>query len=335
MQVPLPHLPAPPTPQDLTEAWLQAQPADRAVWHPDHPAYPQRWRALHRPPQQVWVQGCGVGDWSNDASWHGPMLAIVGSRNPTPQGLLNARQFAKALRGLGVCIVSGLALGIDGAAHEGALAVEGSPGCATVAFVGTGVDRVYPRRHQALAHRVASQGLLISEYPLGASARPHHFPERNRLIAASVDGVLVVEAALGSGSLITALMALEMGKEVLAVPGSIHSSLAKGCHALLREGATLVETVSDITQALAQGPWSALAAPAAPLVEAGRPSQDLCPSPDPLGLWPCLQAPVSIDALCQTTGHPPEQVLAALSEWLLMGRLAELPSGQYQALHAI
>jgi DNA processing protein len=170
---------------------------------------------------------------------------------------------------------------------------------------------------------------------LGASARPHHFPERNRLIAASVDGVLVVEAALGSGSLITALMALEMGKEVLAVPGSIHSSLSKGCHALLREGATLVETVSDITQALAQGPWSALAAPAAPLAEGGRPSQDLCPSPDPLGLWPCLQAPVSIDALCQTTGHPPEQVLAALSEWLLMGRLAELPSGQYQALHAI
>ena len=181
-----------------------------------------------------------------------PGIAIVGSRSATPQGMDNARAFGRFLSGRGLTVVSGLAMGIDGAAHEGGLAGAGS----TVAFVGTGLDRVYPPRHAALMGRIAGQGLVCSEYPLGTDVKPHHFPQRNRLIAGISLGTLVVEAAVESGSLITARMALECGREVFAIPGSIHAPQSHGCHRLIQEGAKLVETGDDILRELRPLPGS-------------------------------------------------------------------------------
>jgi DNA processing protein len=177
-------------------------------------------------------------------------LAIVGSRNPTPQGQDNARQFAKAFAGQGLCIVSGMALGVDGAAHDGALsgALEGS--CATIAVVGTGLDRVYPKKHLTLAHRIAAQGMIISEFPVGTPPLTANFPKRNRIISGLSQGTLVVEAALKSGSLITARLANEQGKDVFAIPGSIHSPQSRGCHYLIKQGAKLVETAGDVMEEL-------------------------------------------------------------------------------------
>lgn len=169
-------------------------------------------------------------------------IAIIGSRHPTEQGILHAQDFAKTLASMGLTVISGLALGIDAAAHKGALLGEGK----TVAVVGTGLDMVYPAANQPLAQKIAQNGIILSEFPLGTSPRPSHFPARNRLIAGLSRGVLVVEAALKSGSLITAKQALELGREVFAIPGSIHSPLSKGCHALIKSGAKLVENVEDI-----------------------------------------------------------------------------------------
>ena len=209
---------------------------------------------------------------SEATNWPRRVIAMVGSRNPTPQGAQNARQFARAFAGGGITVVSGLALGVDGAAHEGAL--EGAPagGIATIAVIGTGIDRVYPRQHRELAHRIARQGLIVSEYPLGTPPLAGNFPKRNRLIAGLSQGTLVVEAALQSGSLITARLAVEQGKEVFAIPGSIHSPQSRGCHALIRQGAKLVETAQDVLEelrwpgavALAAPPSAAPAAPAPP-----------------------------------------------------------------------
>jgi DNA processing protein len=179
-------------------------------------------------------------------------LAVVGSRNPTPQGAANARQFSKALGLAGLTVVSGLALGIDGAAHEGALdsLAPGATRLATLAVVGTGLDRVYPKSHRDLAHRIAQNGLLISEYPLGTPPLSANFPRRNRLIAGLAQGTLVIEAALKSGSLITARLTAEQGKDVFAIPGSIHSTQARGCHALIKQGAKLVESAQDVLEEL-------------------------------------------------------------------------------------
>ena len=315
-------------------AWLQAQAQHRAVWNLDHPAYPSRWRSLDKPPQTVWVQGQGVAHWRDDRVWQRPALAIVGSRNPTPQGLIHAREMARSLSALGICIVSGLALGIDGAAHEGALQGPPHSGMSTVAFVGTGVDRVYPRRHQTLAHQVAERGVLVSEYPLGSPAMAHHFPQRNRLIAASVDGVLVIEAALGSGSLITAYMALDMGKEVFAVPGSIHSPLSKGCHALLRQGATLVEGLDDILQVMRPSAWSgqlqALGSDRT-VPEASAPADQGVA--DPWGLKPHLQSPIDLDGLVLATGVSAHELMSVLLEWQMQSWVSELPVGRFIWLH--
>lgn len=180
-------------------------------------------------------------------------LAMVGSRNPTAQGKDNARQFAQALHAAGMCIVSGLAWGVDAAAHEGALAgLDGAPAPwpATIAVVGTGLDRVYPSKNLALAHRIARDGLVVSEYPLGTPPLPANFPKRNRIIAGLSQGTLVVEAALASGSLITARLANEQGREVFAIPGSIHAPQSRGCHALIRQGAKLVESAQDVLEEL-------------------------------------------------------------------------------------
>jgi DNA processing protein len=246
-----------------------------------------------------------------------PALAIVGSRNATAQGERNAESFAKTLSDTGLTIVSGLALGIDAAAHRGGLAGVGS----TVAILGTGIDIVYPRRNAALAEEIASRGLLVSEFPLGTGPAAQNFPRRNRLISGLSQGCLVVEAALASGSLITARAAADQGREVFAVPGSIHSPLAKGCHALIKTGAKLVESADDVLAELG-GLQSTLA------VGPGTqtPAQEV-------GLLRHMgHDPVDIDVLCSRAALSAEQVTAELLRLELDGRVAALPGGLFQRL---
>ncbi len=247
-------------------------------------------------------------------------IAIVGSRRATPQGLANARHFAHTLSDAGQVIVSGLALGIDAAAHEGAL--QGRS--ATVAVLGSGLDQVYPRRHQALASRIEAHGALLSEFAPGTPPLAENFPQRNRIIAGLTRGTLVVEAALQSGSLITARLASEAGREVYALPGSIHAEQSRGCHALLRQGALLVETPQDILDDL-------------------RPSLPRAPRPQlPAGdgrsrLDALLQAlgteALTLDQLVDRTGTPVGELNAKLLEHELEGRVARLPGGLFQRLH--
>ncbi len=225
---------------ERTRAWC-ALPG-HALVALDDPAYPSAMLTMHDPPPLLYVSG-------QLECLHAPGIAIVGSRNATPQGLDDAARFARELAGSGHAVVSGLALGVDCAAHRGALEVGG----VTVAVVGTGADIVYPTKHRALASEIASHGALVSEWPLGTPAKPSHFPQRNRLIAAMTQGVLVVEAALRSGSLITARLANEMGRDVFAIPGSIHAPLSRGCHQLIKDGAMLTETPDDVLEGLALG----------------------------------------------------------------------------------
>jgi DNA processing protein len=259
-------------------------------------------------------------------------LAMVGSRNPTPQGAENARAFACSLAANGLTVVSGLALGVDGAAHEGALQgglqsgfQAGATGrLATIAVVGTGLDRVYPRQHRDLAHRVAQNGLILSEYPLGTPPLSPNFPRRNRLISGLSQATLVVEAALQSGSLITAKQALEQGRDVMAIPGSIHSAQAKGCHALIKQGAKLVESVQDVLEelrmpnALAQMPLALAAG-----------DED---APDDELLRALGHDPVSLDALQARCGWTTARLQAQLLELELMGQVGRLPGGLFQRM---
>lgn len=317
-----------------TQAWLDT-PADglvRRVVTLGDPLYPQALLQMADPPLLLYV--LGQMQWlapdpaSPDDAWPQQALAVVGSRNPTAQGQLNAQQFAQALCAAGFTIVSGLALGIDGAAHEGALQAVADTGqsrrLATLAVVGTGLDRVYPRRHHALAQRIARHGLIISEYPLGTGPLPGNFPKRNRLIAGLSRGTLVVEAALRSGSLITARLASEQGKEVFAIPGSIHSPLSRGAHALIRDGAKLVESAQDILEELAVPVPAPAAVQAAP---------DHTP---PHGDDAILQAlggdPTSLDALQARTGLDTPTLQARLLELELAGQVARLPGGLFQRL---
>lgn len=245
-----------------------------------------------------------------------PAVAIVGSRNPTPQGTQNARDFGAALAAAGLTVVSGMALGIDGAAHEGALDHAAS----TIAVLGTGIDRIYPRRHAALAHRIAAEGLLLAECELGALPLEHHFPRRNRLIAGLGLGTLVVEAALQSGSLITARLALEAGREVFAMPGSIHNPLARGCHALIRQGAKLVESAQDVLDELR---WTE----AVPLPEAAANA-----APDDALLVALGHDPLTLDELANRTGIDIATLSARLLDLELDGRVARLPGQRFQRL---
>jgi DNA processing protein len=245
-----------------------------------------------------------------------PALAVVGSRNATPQGVENARAFAQALSAAGLTIVSGLAVGIDAAAHEGALQESGS----TIACIGTGPDRVYPARHLDLARAIARSGLIVSEFAPGTPPLRANFPRRNRLISGLAKGVLVVEATLSSGSLITARLAGEQGREVFAIPGSIHSPFSKGCHKLIREGAKLVETAQDVLDELhIPGLGRALLAPAADSTTAYPALVDA------LGRDPC-----DLDTLVARTRMPPEVLAAALVELELEGVVAALPGGRWQ-----
>lgn len=264
-------------------------------------------------------------------------LAMVGSRNPTPQGASNARQFARAFSEAGLTIVSGLALGIDGAAHLGAL--EGAEACpsppgrlATIAVVGTGLDRVYPKKHLALAHRIARHGLLVSEYPLGTPPIPANFPKRNRIISGLSLGTLVVEAALKSGSLITARLASEQGKDVFAIPGSIHTSQSHGCHALIKQGAKLVESAQDVLEELRlpeEAPPSSSKFIADHAASTPGNSQKFIENPllDALGF-----DPVGLDALLARTGIEAATLQIRLLELELEGAVARLPGGLFQRI---
>jgi DNA processing protein len=254
-------------------------------------------------------------------------FAIVGSRHGTPQGVATAREFAQALSVAGYTIVSGLALGIDAAAHEGALGTDAS----TLAVVGTGPDRVYPARNRALAERIAHDGGILSEYVPGTPARKENFPQRNRLISGLARGVLVVEATLSSGSLITARLAGEQGRDVFAIPGSIHSPFAKGCHKLIREGAKLVETAQDVLDELRPGAANPRATGAA--AESPPASNALRSEPsarDSVLLRAMGYDPVSVDALVERTGAAAESIAAALVTLELDGRVAALPGGYWQ-----
>ena len=264
-------------------------------------------------------------------------VAIVGSRNPTPQGLINAQAFSKTLVEAGLTVVSGLALGIDGAAHQGALAGVANSGphdnsrLATIAVVGTGLDRVYPKSHRDLAHRITRQGLIISEYPLGTPPLAANFPRRNRIIAGLSQGTLVIEATLKSGSLITARLAAEQGKEVFAIPGSIHAIQYRGCHALIRQGAKLVESAQDVLEDMKlEQPALTRAFDGADGNDASE-SRDLVPDEDIL-----LQSlgfdPVSLDAIQARTGLDTPRLQALLMSLELNGQLTRLPGGLFQRM---
>ncbi|SET42675.1 DNA protecting protein DprA [Nitrosomonas marina] len=247
-------------------------------------------------------------------------LAMVGSRNATPQGLSNAEAFAESISNAGICIVSGMALGIDTAAHRGGL--RGAAG--SIAVVGTGLDIVYPARNHSLAHQLAKDGALISELPLGTPPVGKNFPRRNRIISGMSQGCLVVEAAMRSGSLITARQALEQGREVLAIPGSIHSPLSKGCHALIKEGAKLVESIQDILDELNY-----------PAIDQRQyeknDTADLDLTNENTWLLQCLgHDVVDVDTLCVRSGLTVESVSAMLLTLELDGQIASLPGGCYQ-----
>lgn len=293
-----------------THAWLAADPTRRLLTLGDDD-YPPALLHSADPPLLLYAQG-------RLELLRRPLLAIVGSRHPTPQGADNARQFARRFSDDGITVVSGLALGIDAAAHEGALDGSGS----TIAVVGTGLDRVYPSRHRALAHRIAEQGLVLGEMPLGTLPLPSLFPQRNRIIAGLSLGTLVVEAAVQSGSLITARLAAEGGRDVFAIPGSIHSPLARGCHALIKQGAKLVESADDVLHEL-QSPASLFATPVD--AQADRAAGDDDPLLRALG-----HDPATLDSLLARTGLPAERLQAQLLALELDGRVARLPGGLFQ-----
>jgi len=320
-----------------TWAWLQADPECRRVLPLGDPSYPPSLLHMEDPP--VLLYGMGhAATWQPGRMDALRCVAVVGSRNPTPQGASNAREFAQALAEAGLTIASGLALGVDGAAHQGALDAMGALGAAddsaheqtaTIAVVGTGLDRVYPKQHLQLAKQIAAHGLILSEYPLGTPPLAAHFPQRNRIISGLAQGTLVVEAALKSGSLITARLALEQGREVFAIPGSIHSTQSRGCHALIKQGAKLVESAQDVLEELfATSPHahSATSAHSADLHDAHA---DL-----PEGPRAMLSAlgfdPTSLDALQARTGLDTPHLQAELMALELQGHVIRLPGGLFQ-----
>src|SRR5258706_2010358 len=325
--------PAELAPFAVSAVWeaLYSAPVQRAVeqalqWteHPGHRIvtladddYPRLLLELPDPPPLLYARG-------RVELLKRPALAVVGSRNATAQGNANAETFARALSNAGLTIVSGLALGIDAAAHRGGL---GGPG-STIAVLGTGIDVVYPRANAELAAQLADRGLLISEFPLGAAAAAAHFPRRNRLISGLAQGCLVVEAALPSGSLITARAAADQGREVFAIPGSIHSPLSKGCHSLIKSGAKLVESAEDVLAELSGFRASGFAStvhPAARAEELGQLAGVSSALLEKMG-----HDPVAIDALCERAGMSAEQVSSELLRLELAGRVAVLPGGLFQ-----
>jgi DNA processing protein len=298
------------------EAWLAGAGRRLVTW--GSADYPPLLAAIPDAPLVLFVEGT-----ADTLSL--PQLAIVGSRNPTQLGRDTARQFAQHLAGAGLAITSGLALGIDAAGHRGALAAGGC----TIAVIGCGLDAVYPREHVGLAAEISASGALVSEMPTGTPPLRQHFPRRNRLISGLSLGTLVVEAALQSGSLITARLASEQGREVFAIPGSIHNPMARGCHRLIRQGAKLVETADDIFAelgALLEGLRTATRAEAPDVQADSRPAldKDYEILLDALGF-----APAGIDTLVVRTGFATDVVASMLLILELDGRVAQQPGGLY------
>ncbi|MBZ0126619.1 MAG: DNA-processing protein DprA [Rhodocyclaceae bacterium] len=294
---------------DRALAWA-AEPGNAILTLADA-AYPQRLLEAPDPPTVLYVKG-------RVELLNTPALAIVGSRNATPQGESNAMAFATTLADAGLTIVSGLALGIDAAAHRGGLRGKGS----TVAVIGTGIDRVYPARNQELARDIAAQGAIISEFPLGTPALKENFPRRNRIISGLARGCLVVEAAERSGSLITARLAGEQGRDVFAIPGSIHSPLSKGCHKLIKQGAKLVDDARDILDELGFCAAAERKSAAAPQPDTETAKLLAC-----LGYDSC-----DVDTLALRSGLTTERLYAILLEMELDGRIASLPGGRFQRI---
>lgn len=298
---------------DATENWLDESPAHALVTLSD-PQYPRQLLPTTDPPLLLYAIG-------RIELLNRPAFAIVGSRNATKQGEANAAGFAASLARSGLTIVSGLALGIDAAAHRGAL--DSGSDASTIAVLGTGIDIVYPESNRRLTQRIRDSGLVVSELPPGMPGIPHNFPRRNRVIAGLARGVLVVEAALRSGSLITARLAAEAGRDIYAIPGSIHSPLARGCHRLIRDGAKLVETAQDIVEDLG---WTVAAPPAAH--DAGP-----VPSTAHAELLALIgHDPVALDELAQRSGRSAASLAAELLELELAQHIERLPGNRYQRL---
>ncbi len=320
---------------DTTWQWLQANADHHRVLTLGDPTYPQSLLNMEDPPLLLYGMGTAAA-WQEGglATCMPRCVAVVGSRNPTPQGAANARQFSEALAQGGLTVVSGLALGVDGAAHEGALAGAVQGQLATIAVVGTGLDRVYPKQHLDLAHRIAQRGVLLSEYPLGTPPLASNFPRRNRIIAGLSRGTLVVEAALKSGSLITARLASEQGKDVFAIPGSIHTTQSRGCHALIKQGAKLVECAQDVIEELLP---DTLASAKSTATEADQGSKldglffDAVDADDPV-LGALGFDPTGLDALQARTGLATATLQARLMELEIHGQVARLPGGLFQRM---
>jgi DNA processing protein len=297
---------------ELTAQWL-SQPGNRLISLADA-SYPKALLDIPDPPILLYVKG-------RLDLLEATTIAVVGSRNASAQGVNNAEQFSESLSLAGISISSGLAAGIDAAAHQGALRGDGS----TLAVIGTGIDIVYPARNRALAHQIAEHGCIISEYALGTPAIAGNFPRRNRIISGLAQGVLVVEAAAQSGSLITARMAAEQGREVFAIPGSIHSPLAKGCHQLIKQGAKLVETAQDILDELRVDLFCSSPASASSSAQSNETHDD-----------PFLNAigfdPVHIDALAERIGLDLATLSGQLLEHELSGHIESLPGALYRRI---
>lgn len=296
---------------DAAAAWIE-EPANHIVTLADV-AYPPQLLQLPDPPVVLYIRG-------NPDLMRRPALAVVGSRNATAQGQANAEAFARALSNAGLTIVSGLALGVDAAAHRGALTGAGS----TMAVLGTGADIVYPARNRALAHELCERGVLVSEFPLGTRPLAGNFPRRNRLIAGLALGCLVVEAAADSGSLITARLANEQGREVFAIPGSIHSPLSKGCHALIKQGAKLVETAHDILEELRWPARAPISSTSQHTPTDARTRRLL----EALGDDPCDR-----DTLAARSGFTAAELSVLLTQLELDGAVAALAGGLIQRIH--
>ncbi len=333
---------------ELTQATLDWLQGGSGVWRHivtlGDALYPQGLLAMEDPPLMLYVTGNQAMYTRLAAKTIANDIAIVGSRNPTPQGETNARSFAKSLAQAGLHVVSGLALGIDGAAHWGVLDAWDEPSASgdatlgsTVAVVGTGLDRVYPKRHYELAHRICQHGIVVSEFSVGTPPLNHNFPSRNRIIAALTQGTLVVEAALQSGSLITARLATEQGKDVFAIPGSIHSTLSKGCHHLIKQGAKLVESAQDVLEELSYPVTTKLIAARAQSTlalndfDAENENNNSASEDSATSLLRALgHDPVSLDALISRTGINAATLQARLMELELENQVVRLPGGLFQ-----
>lgn len=319
--------------------WLEEGKESRALITLGDPRYPPSLMHIADPPLMLYVQGAPelLQRFSEPLVQMHKCLAIVGVRHPTMEGADNARHFARTLAQMGWSIVSGLAIGIDSYAHGGALEARQHSGRGnTIAVLGTGLDIVYPRRHQGLAQRIAqSGGLLLSEFPLGTAPIAHNFPKRNRIISGLAAGTLVVEAAVASGSLVTARLASEQGREVFAVPSSIHSPLSRGCHALIRQGAKLVESAQDILEELGgigNTTMSTMTTMTTMGFDFDAPASKTPPPEEPQ--HPLLKAmgsePIGLDALSARTGLDAATLQAQLLELELEGNLRSLPGGVFQ-----